>query len=154
MKRTPFARQAPAPEVRPERIRPVARPLARAANYGQPANDAFVAVPKREYIRSPALLAACQHLPCMHCGRAIPGTVCAAHSNWADWGGKGGHIKADDNCIAALCDLCHIPVLDQGAKLTYIERRAMWLAAHLKTVAELVRTARWPAGIPIPTLTP
>lgn len=149
MKRTPFARNQPTGELRPERIKPVAVALTRPVNYGAPANDPVMAHPKREYIRSPALLAACRELPCQHCGKAEPGTVCAAHSNWSEHG-KGGHIKADDSCVAALCDLCHVPILDQGSKLSKAERRAMWLTAHVKTVAELVRRALWPAGMQFP----
>lgn len=147
--RTPMKRAQPVGAVRPERIKPVATALTRPVRYAEPANDLFIAVPKRDYIRSPALLASCRELPCQHCGRAVAGTVCAAHSNWGEHG-KGGHIKADDNCVAALCDLCHVPILDQGSKLSKAERRAMWLAAHVKTVAELIKRALWPAGVPVP----
>jgi len=112
------------------------------------------AAPKRHYVRSPKLLFNCCLIPCQHCGREESGTVCGAHSNWVDWGGKGGHIKADDNCIAALCDLCHVPELDQGAKLSRAERRSMWLAAHLRTVNELQDRGLWPADVPVPVLQP
>lgn len=150
MKRSPFARTAPADRIeQAPRIKPVAVPLTRPVNYGPPANDAVFAVPKREYIRSRPLLDACRLIPCQHCGRAVEGTVCAAHSNFSEHG-KGGHIKADDSCIAALCDLCHVPILDQGSKLTRAERRTMWHAAHVKTVHELTSRALWPVGVPIP----
>jgi len=110
-------------------------------------------VPKREYVRSKALLDACRHIPCQHCGRFELGKVCAAHSNWGVHG-KGGHIKADDNRVAALCDLCHIPILDQGSKLSAMERIEMWWNAHVKTVMLLQQRGLWPAGVPVPDLSP
>lgn len=110
-----------------------------------------VGIPKREYVRSAALLEACRLIPCQHCGRFEFGKVCAAHSNWS-LHGKGGHIKADDNRVAALCDVCHVPILDQGSRLSRAERIEMWWMAHLKTVMLLQRMALWPADVLVPDL--
>lgn len=46
MKRTPFARNQPKGEQRPERIKPVAVALTRPVNYGAPANDAVMSIVK------------------------------------------------------------------------------------------------------------
>jgi len=107
--------------------------------------------PKRTYVRSKALTDACRLIPCQHCGRDERGHTCAAHSNWSVHG-KGGHIKADDNRVAALCDRCHVPILDQGSKLTKAERMAMWWKAHVKTVRILLARGLWPANVPIPDI--
>ena len=105
------------------------------------------ASPKRVYVRSEALMRAYRQLPCQHCGRE-DGTVCGAHPNWSD-GGKGGHIKADDNLCASLCFSCH-RALDQGSRLTYDERRALHEAARRKTLAELISRGLWPSEVPVP----
>ena len=133
---------------RASRPRAPVQPLTRRVNVARIEVEPK-AQPKRQYIRSPELLANCQHVACQHCGRAEKGTVCAAHSNWHQHG-KGAHIKADDNQIAALCDRCHIPILDQGSKLSKAERQAMWFAAHIKTVDALTRAGLWPLDVPIP----
>jgi hypothetical protein len=106
---------------------------------------------KRQYVRSKKLLEACRQIPCQHCGNAEFGKVVAAHSNWSVHG-KGGHIKADDNRVAALCDQCHVPVLDQGSTLSQEERQTMWWWAHVKTVYELLRRDLWPNDAPIPDI--
>ena len=86
--------------------------------------------------RNKKLLEAARQLECQHCG-ADDGTVCAAHSNQLIHG-KGTGIKAHDWAIAALCNHCHINVLDQGRELDKDSRRAMWDAAHLKTLHALI----------------
>jgi hypothetical protein len=103
--------------------------------------------PKREYVRSRPLLDAVRHLACCGCG-VRDGTIVPAHSNW-EVHGKGGHIKADDNRIAALCMACH-DAIDQGSKLLEIERQLFWWQAHVKTVHGLIVGSLWPAGVPIP----
>ena len=45
-------------------------------------------------------------------------------------------IKANDYRIAALCHRCHHE-LDQGIKLTRLERLELWEDAHRKTVGWL-----------------
>lgn len=107
-----------------------------------------ISYPKHAYVRSPKLLEACRHISCQHCG-ADDGTVCAAHSNWGAHN-KGGAIKADDNRVASLCAGCHVPILDQGSKLSRAERQSMWWRAHVKTVRALIMLGLWPAGVPIP----
>lgn len=107
-----------------------------------------IAFPKRAYVRSAKILEACRAIPCQNCGRD-DGTVCAAHSNWSVHG-KGGHIKSDDSRVAALCAVCHVPLLDQGSRLSKDERRTLWWSAHVKTVLLLVHRALWPANVPVP----
>jgi hypothetical protein len=105
--------------------------------------------PKREYVRSTALLDACRELACQHCGAAGPHAgVCAAHSNWGVHG-KGKSIKADDNRVASLCFTCH-SAIDQGSRLDEHERQELWWPAHVRTVALLVHLSLWPAGVPVP----
>lgn len=106
--------------------------------------------PKRQYVRSSQITEACRTIACQHCGRD-DGTVCAAHSNWSVHG-KGGHIKADDSRVAALCSSCHVPLLDQGSRLSKAERKTLWWAAHVKTIIELVKRSRWPSSIPVPDI--
>lgn len=111
-----------------------------------------ISTPKREYVRSPALLLACRALACQHCDAAGPDAgVCAAHSNWGVHG-KGKGLKADDHRVAALCSSCHVPMLDQGSQLSRAERQAMWWAAHVRTVRELQARQLWPAGVPVPDI--
>lgn len=121
-------------------------PLTRPANYAR--CEVALPVPKRDYVRSPTLREAYRLIPCQHCGRD-DGTVCCAHSNWSAHG-KGGHIKADDSRGASLCAACHVPVLDQGSKLSREERQAMWWAAHVKSVTQLLALGHWPRGVPVP----
>ena len=85
--------------------------------------------PKHAYVRDKALLKRVAQLDCQHCGSGE--MVQAAHSNWG--GGKGRGIKADDNLVAALCLKCHWEI-DQGVKLTKLERQEMWQKAHQRTM--------------------
>jgi len=88
--------------------------------------------PKHVYLRDKALLKRVAQLDCQHCGSGE--MVQAAHSNWG--GGKGRGIKADDNLVAALCLKCHWEI-DQGVKLTKLERQEMWQRAHQRTMRAL-----------------
>ena len=102
----------------------------------------------RVKVRSPALRLACRELPCQHCG-ARDGSVVAAHSNWADLGGKGMGTKADDRYVAALCWVCHHQ-LDQGFLWDARKKREIWMAAHTRTIDELVRLGKWPHYLELP----
>ena len=104
-------------------------------------------IEKRDYIRSKKLREAYRLIPCQNCGRE-DGTVCCAHANWAIFG-KGGSVKASDDCAASLCFTCHSE-LDQGAGLSREERKALWWAAHVKTLKLLSDLGLWPAEIPVP----
>lgn len=146
--RTPMKRAQPVGAVRPERIKPVAAPLARPVRYAEPANDAVIAKPKRVYIRSRKLLDAVKTLPCMHTGKV--GETDPAHSNHGRHG-KGKGIKADDNRVAALCRDVHRDI-DQGSKLSQEERDRIWWDAHVKTVRTLLARGLWPADVPVPDL--
>lgn len=139
MKRTGFRR--------PERERPPvpAYRLVRACQAGGPVTAKPVR--KFEYVRSKPLREACRLIPCQHCG-ADDGTVVAAHSNWAEHG-KGKSIKASDIFVASLCSICHHQ-LDQGLLWSGEERKAVWTAAHKKTVALLNERGLWPEGVPQP----
>lgn len=144
-----FKRQAPVAFVRAERPAVELKPLARPPNY---AMSTTVAAPvaKRSYVRSPTLREAYRLIPCQHCG-VSDGTVCCAHSNLAIHG-KGRSIKASDEFGASLCYACHT-ALDQGKDMPKHERAAMWLEAHVKSVALLVKLGHWPKHIAPPGLT-
>ena len=45
-------------------------------------------------------------------------------------------------------------MVDQSYRLSREEREAMWQAAHIKTIRELVRRLQWPVGVPVPNLNP
>lgn len=107
----------------------------------------IISFPKRVYVRSKAITEACRKIPCQHCN-ADNGTVVAAHSNWAQHG-KGGHIKADDSRVAALCFECHM-ALDQGRLTTKSQRQQAWWSAHCSTVRELVERGLWPKAVEVP----
>lgn len=105
--------------------------------------------PKREYVRSDAMMKAYRLLPCQHCGKGGEDAgVCGAHSNWAVHG-KGKSIKADDNRAASLCWECHW-MLDQGSALNEAEKMTLWWRAHVRTVRRLQALGLWPDGVPVP----
>lgn len=89
--------------------------------------------------RNPKLIEVVREAPCMHCG-IEDGTIVAAHSNQLR-DGKGRSIKAHDYRIASLCYKCHAD-LDQGSRMTRMERVEMWEEAHRKTVGWLFETGR------------
>ena len=103
--------------------------------YAMPAAEAVSTRTLPMTFRSRPLLDACRQLECAHCG-IDDGTVVAAHSNsLAD--GKGKGIKSSDSAVASLCFTCH-QMLDQGKDLSKEERREMWLAAHVRTLRQLI----------------
>jgi hypothetical protein len=57
--------------------------------------------------------------------------------------------KADDRYVASLCYRCH-SMIDQGSQLPEHARRAIWLAAHTKTIDLLMSTGMWPPGLEMP----
>lgn len=108
------------------------------------------ACPKTVAVRSPKLREAYRLIPCQWTGCGLDdGSVCCAHSNFTEFGGKGGHRKADDNYGAALCFRHHM-ALDQGSWMSYEERRDGWLAAHQRSVKLLIARNLWPANVPLP----
>ena len=107
----------------------------------------IISFPKQVYVRSKKVLEACRKIACQHCN-ADNGTTVAAHSNWHQHG-KGGHIKADDTRVAALCFECHM-ALDQGRLATKSQRQQAWWSAHCSTIRELTERGLWPAGVPVP----
>lgn len=145
MKRAGFAGKAWAPTERA----PKALPKVDLARFRVPQPVSGVAQPvaKTTYIRSKALREAYRLIPCQACD-AQDGTVVCAHAN-ESWAGKGMSIKACDTRGASLCFRCHSR-LDQGSDMTRDERRAFWLAAHIKTIPALVAAGHWPKGIPTP----
>ena len=110
-------------------------------------SGAPVARRKTNYVRSEKLMKAYRSIPCQNCG-LDDGTVCGAHSNAGEHG-KGKSIKASDDKAASLCFVCHAAI-DQGSRLSGVERVTIWEAAHIKTVRLLVRLRRWPASVPVP----
>ena len=153
MKRTPIVRKtamgnpiAP-PDQRVRTRAPLPSPIPLDQRRGTLASAAGMApaVPKREYVRSPELLAAVRKLPCQHCGAPAPSDP--AHSNWQ--GGKGMGVKADDSLIASLCRKHHQDI-DQGSKLSRDERQTLWLNAHRKTIRALLAAGDWPSHVPMP----
>lgn len=157
MRRTPFKRARfplPLPVDRDEQL--LARAESIISNRSTRAAAVVASQPltkqiqKREYVRSKELREAYRKIPCQHCGRD-DGTVCCAHSNWGVHG-KGGGIKADDSRGASLCSACHVPVLDQGSKLSKSERQEMWWTAHVRSVGLLVERGLWPDGVPVPDI--
>ena len=95
--------------------------------------------PKFSYLRSKAHLKNVASLACQNCG--IEGQTQAAHSNWAEHG-KGRSIKASDEFVAALCQICHIE-LDQGSKLSKEQRRQLWDEAYERTKEKLKEQNLW-----------
>lgn len=150
MKRTAFASKGWPPLERERAIRSM--PSVDPARFRLPVPVVGVAAPvsKATYIRSKALREAYRLIPCQACG-ANDGTVVCAHAN-EGWAGKGMGIKASDENGASLCFACHSH-LDQGSDMTRDERRAFWLAAHLKTIPALVAAGYWPKDIQVPALT-
>lgn len=105
--------------------------------------------PKHVYVRSPTLMKAYRTIGCTWCG-AMNQTVCGAHSNWSIHG-KGMQIKADDSRCASLCDECH-RAIDQGSRLTELERKRIWHTSFVRTIHYLTSLKRWPIGVPVPSL--
>jgi NMD protein affecting ribosome stability and mRNA decay len=104
---------------------------------------------KQKYFRSKKHLKLVASLPCQVCG--TENQTQAAHSNWAELGGKAKSLKASDEYTAALCLKCHWEI-DQGNKWLKSERQQAWKSAHCKTVQLLVDSGQWPVDIPIPTI--
>jgi hypothetical protein len=84
--------------------------------------------------RNKKLLELVRQSPCQTCGTE-DGTVVAAHSNQLR-DGKGRGLKAHDYRIAALCFRCHAE-LDQGTKMSKVERVESWEEAHRRTIGWL-----------------
>ena len=150
LKRTGFASKggAWAPMERPPRAMPTIDPA--RFRLPQPVSGDVAAVAKATYVRSKTLREAYRLIPCQACG-ADDGTVVCAHANEGSYG-KGMAIKACDTKAASLCFTCHAR-LDQGSDMTRDERRAFWLAAHLKTIPALVAAGHWPKDIQAPAFT-
>lgn len=67
---------------------------------------------------------------CQACGRHTEGCE-PAHANWSEFG-KGMGLKAHDLFHAAMCHQCHAE-LDQGCKMSFEDRKAMWTRAYINT---------------------
>ncbi|MDQ0082918.1 hypothetical protein J2W35_003277 [Variovorax boronicumulans] len=113
-----------------------ALPPARRGTYTAPPPAA--AIPKTQRREIPHLLDMARGRPCLFrvedvCNRD-PETSVAAHSNWAQHGGKGGWRKADDCYTAWACFACHT-WLDSGPADGELKKLA-FLGAHLEQVGE------------------
>lgn len=158
MKRSPMPRGtgfkrpefASAPRLAPD-CKPLAplRPVVRRGTYAAPpvAAEAIPKTPRREI---PHLLTMARGKPCLFllagiCNRN-PETTVAAHSNWAQHGGKGGARKADDCYSAWACFACHT-WLDSGPTDSEKKRMA-FMFAHLSQVNHWRRIAADPTSNP------
>lgn len=136
LKRTPWPRRAPAAAPsRPERLKPVAIPLARPPVYWKPANEPTMSAPKSVPQRNPALLALARGQACL---LQVPGacsydraTTVACHSNQSIHG-KAGARKADDQWTVHACAGCHY-WLDFGSAPA-AEKSERFSAAHMRMV--------------------
>lgn len=152
MKRSGFSAKRPPPR---EATQSSYSPRARAPAVSAVDSRArmVVPVPKRVYVRSPALREAYRLIPCQFmfdgvlCGQA---DTCCCHAN-AGIFGKGLGIKADDSRAAAGCPVHH-RLLDQGSTWTKHERRIRFWGAHVRSVRLLADTGQWPASIPLPDI--
>lgn len=110
------------------------RPAARRGTYAAPAPVA--AIPKQQRAENRHLLRMARGKPCLFGVRDVcnrnPETTVAAHSNWAQHGGKGGARKADDCYSAWACSACH-SWLDSGPADGEI-KKTQFLLAHLDQV--------------------
>lgn len=112
-----------------------ARVTRRGTYAASPAAAPILKMPRRKI---PHLLVMARGRPCLFrvedvCNRD-PETTVAAHSNWAQHGGKGGRRKADDCFTAWACFACHT-WLDSGPADGEVKKLA-FLAAHLEQVGE------------------
>ncbi|WP_295541053.1 nuclease domain-containing protein [uncultured Pseudacidovorax sp.] len=137
----------PAAIVARERAPQALRPLTKPANYGRPADEAPVVLPKTEPARNRALLELARGQPCLlRIGRVCNDdreTTVAAHSNLMEHG-KGGARKADDQFTVWACARCHT-WLDQSYQATLAEKHEAWLLAHVRQVEAWRRLAADPS---------
>lgn len=94
--------------------------------------------PKNVRKQNPHLLAMARGKPCLlntvlTCEGSRGDTTVAAHSNWSDLGGKGGHRKSDDSYSVWGCYTCHVLWLDQGSASKETKRTA-WLLGHQRQI--------------------
>lgn len=115
------------------------RPIGRARATAREANP-LASIAKTDYFRSQDMMEVVREFPCGHCGRQVEGN-CGAHPNWS-FADKGKSIKAHD-VPATLCPNCHVPILDQGSKLTRAEREEMWLKAFYQTMLHGFRSGKF-----------
>lgn len=125
--------------------------LARAARRGTyAAPPAAAAIPKLPRREIPHLLAMARGMPCLfglsHVCNRNPETTVAAHSNWAQHGGKGGARKADDCYSAWACSACH-SWLDSGSA-DGERKKVAFMLAHLSQVHHWRRIVADPASKP------
>lgn len=139
MKRSSFAPRLYGREPRPALVIVPPEERVQRAVMGGSLNSA--PIPKTAPFRCKPLLEAVRQVACTWDDCDIKdGTVCAAHSNFHEFGGKAGARKADDSMIAAMC--CrHHSMLDQGKDLDYEAKKAMWLRAHNRTKDRMILLA-------------
>lgn len=127
---------------------PTAVRAARRGTYNTP--PAAAAIPKTPRREIPHLLSMARGMPCLFMLRGVcnhnPETTVAAHSNWAQHGGKGGARKADDCYSAWACSSCHTWV-DSGPA-DGEQKKLAFMLAHLSQVRH------WRAIVADPTSKP
>lgn len=141
MKRTPMSRglgfKRRLLPARQSEVAEGARTLSVATRCGSyAAPPAAAAIPKTPRREIPHLLRMARGMPCLFeiagvCSHDSATTV-AAHSNWAQHGGKGGARKADDCYSAWACSSCHT-WLDSGPADGEV-KKTQFLLAHLDQV--------------------
>jgi hypothetical protein len=140
-----LTRRAPQPS-RAQRVAQRARRMARMAASVQPraavmGGSTSGPAPKTAPYRDPALLEMACDRPCLlmipaQCSHRTDTTV-AAHSNFAEHGGKGKNRRADDCFSVWSCEACHIRWLDQPighGGPTKAQKEAAFMAAHARQV--------------------
>lgn len=130
-----------------EGVRALAVATRRGTYTAAPPAAAIAKTPRREI---PHLLAMARGMPCLFalpgiCNRD-PATTVAAHSNWAQHGGKGGARKADDCYSAWSCSACHA-WLDSG-KADGERKKVAFMLAHLSQVNHWRRIVADPTSKP------
>jgi hypothetical protein len=106
-----------------------------------PVDERVEAVPKTAPYRDAVLLEMARDRPCLlmipaQCSHRTDTTV-AAHSNFAEHGGKGKNRRADDCFSVWSCEACHIRWLDQPighGGPTKAQKEAAFMAAHSRQV--------------------
>lgn len=93
-------------------------------------------------IRMPKVLKDAKGQVCQLCG-ADDGTVVNAHCNDMEFRGIG--MKAPDFLTAWLCNDCHDIVDGRSGGKDKAEKRALWMLAFARTVAQRFRQGLWRA---------
>lgn len=100
-------------------------------------------IPKHTRIEMPKLRRSAKVAPyCFGCKAYNNGDCVLAHANWSEYH-KGKGIKVSDVFGAILCNECHNFVDNRvPGNGTTIERKELWLRAHIETLYWWVMTGQ------------